>query len=275
MFGKVFRMEFKRSFSIKKALISVSIVVCIFLMSVWNDFGLGGVVSAFPKKSIYIGSGDMLLSLLVTNRYTVLVVIVLGWMHAGSFAKDDTYQYLRAILCRTDITTYTQCRFLSHILSVCLGSILSFYVFVILMMPYMDIFMKDNVWSSNPYYAQLALDRPAAFIGMMGLQFGILAAAFTSIGIVYSVYQPNYFVSIAIGGLTFYAATSFLPTFFTGKRIGAFDIWGLMMMDPVLGNELPWAVNYMWGIMFPLTIVLICGYLFYRRMQWRVANGYI
>lgn len=277
MFGRVFYMELKRCCSWRRLASAVGILTAVFLLTAWNDFRIGEMIQAFPIRNEYTGSLGMLQTVMVLNRYTVICVFVLGWLHAGSFARDDEYKYLRAILSRTDITTYTQCRFLSNIVAVCTASVLSFYLFVLILLPFSRIIAGEQEIKTGFYenYRWIAREMPLLMVGMMGLQFGMIASAASSIGLLYSAYRVNYFVSIAMGGMVFYTAISFLDLFLNGQIGGIFDIRDMMSMYPAVGVQFPWWINYAWGMIFPLTIVLVCGCLFYRRMKWRVENGYI
>lgn len=272
MFGHVFRMELKRSCSLPKFLAVMISVVIVLLLSCWRDFALDQMFLMSVPRSRKVGSYNILETILNINRFTVIIVFLLSGLHTGSFCKDDGHYYLRMILSRTNITTFTQCRFLSNMLSVCLLCTASFYLFVLILLPGLPIVNAEDTMLSSSYYAELILRAPVVFVGMTALQFGMVVSACCSIGLLYSAFRPNQFVSIGISGMSFYAATSFLNSYTAGS---AFHVQNMISMAPCLGPELPWQVNYAWGLLLPALVIAACGYLFYRRMKWRVEHGYI
>jgi hypothetical protein len=107
------------------------------------------------------------------------------------------------------------------------------------------------------------------YIGMMGLQFGMVCAMSCAVGMLFSVFQPNTFVCIGISGMVFFSAISYIP-------LGSiFDVYNLISMQPTLpaGQETLQGIMFLWGMLYPICVILICTYLFYRRMKWREQNG--
>lgn len=272
VFGRVFRMEMKRGCSLFRVSVTSLVLLVLLLISCWQDYLLTERFTAMLGEESGVGSGNILEDILYFSRFTVLAVLILAGLHTASFSKDDSSKYLRMILARTDLTTYTQCRFLSNVTAICLACLISFYLFVILLLPALPIVDESYTAVSDPYHYELIMRAPLLFVGMQALQLGMIASACSSVGLMYSVYHPNAFVSICLSGFVFYI----LISFFNSSRVPqAFNVQYMLAMGPCLGGELSWYVNYAWGLLLPASVVGVCGILFYRRMRWRVEHGNI
>ena len=90
-----------------------------------------------------------------------------------------------------------------------------------------------------------------------------------AVGMLFSVFQPNTFFFIGISGIVYFSAISYIP-------LGSiFDVYNLISMQPTLptGQETLQGIMFLWGMLYPICVILICTYLFYRRMKWREQNG--
>lgn len=213
---------------------------------------------------------DFAMDILMFDRYKIVIVFFLGAIYTSSVCEDDNSNYLRMILSRVDLTIYTQSRFLVNTLIILLASLLSFFAFALLLSIYFPLWNPEL--ESRTFYYQSVIDfSPLLYIGMMALQFGIIVAACSSIGILFSAYQSNAFVSIGLTGVSFFCALSYMPA------STPFYILNLICMQPACSafSSLSPIQNYMWGMLFPCFVIVLCGYLFYRRMKWRMSNGFI
>lgn len=257
-------MELARAMHPRKiALISVSIVI-LFMVSDWEairDFFVYGDMFG-------VGSITKLFGLFFMDTFKCLLVVLMAGLYTSSFCKDDNSQYLRMILSRTDVTIYTQCRFIANLCVIVLVSIVSLYLYVgvmgILGMP-----LLPSRGAQGFYYRELAENYPLLYVGMNGVVFGLVATACSSIGLLYSSYKTNSFVCVGLSGLVFYMAISYIP-------LGTpFDVLRIVAMGTVLGTEVPKALMFLWSVAYMLIVIGICGVLFWRRMKWRVENGYV
>lgn len=120
-----------------------------------------------------------------------------------------------------------------------------------------------------PCYYQIGYKFPVLYIGMMGLQFGMVCAMSCAVGMLFSVFQPNTFVCIGISGMVFFSAISYIP-------LGSiFDVYNLISMQTDIASRTRnIARNYVFmGNVISNLCNFICTYLFYRRMKWREQNG--
>ena len=98
-----------------------------------------------------------------------------------------------------------------------------------------------------PCYYQIGYKFPVLYIGIMGLQFGMVCAMSCAVGMLFSVFQPNTFVCIGISGMVFFSAISYIP-------LGSiFDVYNLISMQPDIASRTRnIARNYvLWGMLYP------------------------
>ena len=261
MFGKTLRMELSRAFRPFRMLVVVAAIVILLLGSDWNlihDLMEYGFIE-------FLGIADKLEDILTFDTFKCVFVILLAGLYTNSFCKDDNSKYLRMILSRVDVTTYTQCRFLANLCVVLVVSISCFYLCAVCMSPVMPLIYERNIL----YYIEIAESHPILYIGMCGYMMGLVAAASSSVGLLFSVYKSNSFVSIGISGLVFFVAISYIP-------LGTpFNVLRILSMNTTIGYEAPWQLMFLWANVYMLSVIGICGILFYRRMKWRVANGFL
>lgn len=267
MFGRVFYMDCKRSFRISKIL--PIIVLTVFLMLLSSKDQIAAIWN--PNQIVSNGSISLIITyFLFLDKYKVIVALLLGSLYTSSFCSDDNTHYLRMILSRTDITTYTQSRFLANTLVIVFACTAAFYLFCLILAPKFPlIFEYDPI--DQEYYADILSQFPLIYIGMAGLQFGIIVAACSSIGLLLSAYDANTLVSIELTGICLFAALSYTPK---GTPFCISNLSYLWYPCELFLN-FPRGVTYAWGILYPTLVICLCGYLFYRRLERRVFNGFI
>lgn len=267
MFGKVFCMDLKRSLSPWRVAGVVLLITFFLLMGEWDD--IKRLVVHFARETA-VGSVEILATELAFDKFKVIYVFLLSAIYTNCFCREESNHYLRMILSRADVTTYTQSKFIVNTISILLASICSFFLFVVFLSPYMPL-IPEGEWDSQYYYKPVMAAHPLLFVLMAAVQFGMIAAACSSIGLLFSTYQSSSFVSIGLPGFVFFLAVSYIP------RNNPFCILEMVGMGPTLmpDDENHILLNYAWGMLLPLIVISVCGYFFYRRMKWRVENGFI
>lgn len=219
----------------------------------------------------YGGAGvvEILGNALSFDKFKIVLVILLAAFYTDSFCKDDNTHYLRMILNRTNIVYYTQARFLTNTLFVTIVSVLGFILSAIILMPFFS--MVPLLRTYDCYYNDLAMNFPWMYVLLMGVQFGILVSAVSSIGLAFSVFQPNSFVSIGMTGLVFFLSASYIP------ESSVFDVLPIVSLAPsfIKSFDASKVVNLSWSMLYPLLVIVLCGYIFYRGLDWRVKSAKI
>lgn len=200
------------------------------------------------------------------DRFKVILVLALSGIYTKSFCDDYNSHYLRCVLNRADVVYYAQSRVLINALANVLGSVLGFAVATM----FYSIFMPLITDADSLYHLEYAQKHPLFYILLIGLVFGLVTAACSSIGLLVSSFQPNPFVSIALAGLIFYLAVSYLPD----RSI--FDFLGVVVLAPLITkSENGQLADILWCILYPVLIIYISGLIFRKKLEWRVKNGYI
>ncbi|MBQ8640531.1 MAG: hypothetical protein IJ468_15450 [Lachnospiraceae bacterium] len=264
MIWKALKVDLARSLANRKTIAILVAIAAFCLASAWESLW---AYEFQGSTAVLVIQFDVL----AMDAFKTVMVLLLCGLYAGSFCRDDSSHYLRLILIRQNVRAYTCSRFLVNTIAVVAVSVASFYLFAGFLSGFMPISGDVGTRMNSVYYKAAALGHPLIYVGMMGLQFGMVAAACSSIGLVFSAYQTNYFVSIGLGGMSFFAAISFIPY---GTP---FDVLNLVSMFSTLpaGYETPQAVMFAWGMIYPAIVIIICAVCFYRRMEWRTCNGYI
>lgn len=269
MFGKVFLMDCRRSFQPKKIIMITLILLGVILVSEadyirmswnWSDATTWGAL-------------DFLSNFLHIDRYKIILAFILAALYTSSFCEDDNSHYLRMILSRTDITTYTQSRFLANFVTILSVSIIVFYVFVfILLLKFPLVPQIDPINGvKNEYYDVVFYQAPFLYVLMAAVQFGMFVAACSSISLLFSAYNSNALVSVGLTGMLFYMALSYLPV------NTPFRVLELSYLDSPcdIFNSFHKGVTYAWGLLYPTLVIFLSAYLFDRRMKRRMENGNI
>lgn len=267
MFRRMFQMDCKRCFQPFKISVIVFSMLLFYMATSWGEMHRQ-IINHIPRETRY-NCIQLLGEILGFDEYKVLITLLLSAIYASSFCSDDNSNYLRLILARVDITTYTQSRFLANTVAIVFTVVVSFFLYMAAIYVYFPVW---NITETRTFYYQAVIDiSPVLYILMMGLQLGMIVAACSSIGLLFSVYQSNSFVSIGLSGVCLFCAMSYLP-------LGTpFTVLPLLLMNPACSafRMFPKWFSYAWGILFPTLVIVLCGYLFYRRMKWRVNNGFI
>lgn len=256
-------MDFKRSLcSVRMIFITAGLAVTVAASS-WEM-----IRDCFTNGADY-SAVDMLGMSMIMDKFKVLMVILTAGIYTTGFCHDFRYHYLRMILTRTDVFSYCVSKFITNTISIIVSCLLAFYMFAGLIACF-GISISSNAGTIT-YYYQMAYRNPILYIGMMALQFGMVCAACCGIGVLLSAFQPNAFVCIGFSGMVFFGAVSYIPL---GNP---FDVFNLVCMRPTLlsGSDTPEALMFLWGMLYPISIVIVCTYLFYRRMKWREENGFL
>lgn len=257
------KMDAKRSICSIKMIIVIVALVFTLIFSSWD------MIRAIRKGSSSYGVIDMLGTALMMDKFKVLMVMFTAGIYTAGFCYDFRHHYIRMIFARTDLINYSISKFVVNTVSVVCACIASFYLFSIVTVGLLGANLTQ-IKTVSCYY-QIGYQFPVLYIGMMGLQFGMVCAMCCAVGMLFSVFQPNTFVCIGISGMVFFSAISYIP-------LGSiFDVYNLISMQPTLpaGQETLQGIMFLWGMLYPTCVILICTYLFYRRMKWREQNGFL
>lgn len=119
------------------------------------------------------------------------------------------------------------------------------------------------------YYRELAVEYPLLYVVLTGYSLGLVTAACSSVGLLYSTYKSNSFVSIALSALVFFGAVSYIPI------DSPLSVLRIVNMDGSFGINTSQLLSFLWMNLYMLSVIGICGWLFWRRMKWKVKNGYV
>lgn len=203
---------------------------------------------------------------LVMDKFKIIMVILLSCIYTKSFCDDYNGNYLRCILSRIDVTLYAQSKIVVNAMANIFGSMLGFSVSAAFLSIFLPLVSNDIDVGNREF----AIAHPVCYILLMGLVFGLVAAACSTIGLLVSVFQPNAFVSIAFAGLLFFLVVSYIP------ENSIFDVLSVILLLPTFtrDNETGF-VDILWNILYPSLVIYICGVMFRIKLEWRVKNGYI
>ncbi len=267
MFWKNFKVELMRAFRPARFFAVVALIVVLLFVSDWRTLEYFFSYGRLDSKGII----DQFQYLLGIDAFKCIMVIALCALYTSSFCKDDNSRYLRMILARTDVTTYIQCRFLANFCVIVGATVIAFLTYTLCMLPIFPLVGNVGIKYSC-YYIEFAEGYPMLYVLMICWVFALAASACSSIGLLYSSYDSNSFVSIAAGGFLFYMGLSYIP------RTSIFSFLELVGMQNMLGGlwaSAPKWVNFLWTNIYMLSVTGVCSLLFWRRMKWRVDNGYV
>lgn len=267
MFFNLLKMNLKRCLSFRKCFWIFVIFVFLLILSECKfetDFDWLFPIGEYNEN---YGVLERIEQLLEIDTFKVIFVILLCTVYSDSYCQEKRNGYIRMILSRTDIVSYTQSKFIANVVAILVISMGVFFLYALVMLPNAPLMPKlcDNYY----YYKDIMMSHPICYIVMISITFGMVAAACSSFGLLISVLQPDRFVSIGLPGLIFFLAVSF------GFRDGPFDVYAMVAMYPTLSN---WTggqiwLDFIWGLVFSFLIICFCGYLFYRSLIWRMKNG--
>lgn len=259
-----FSMDCKRGIFCARFVLIVLALTAVMIAAEGDNIAL-----FLEHGSTNMGAVEMIYNALGFDKYKVIIVFLLGGLCAGSFCVDTQSRYIRAMLARTSLFEYSLSRFTVNFIAVVLATVIAFVLFAVIM-----LCIGVPLWGgylNEAYYNAIAIPHPWLFLLMQALQFGVIAAACSGIGLLFSAYQQNTFVAIGICGLVFYAAVSYIPL---GSIFNLLII--LQMSSPLpAGKSTPYALTFIWGMLYPTTVYVICGILFGRKLEWRKRYGLI
>lgn len=268
MFGHLFRMDLKRGFGLRRFIPVV--LSCVFLILI-------SPIIMYRNATNNSVSG-LLQSVISMDTYKMLLVMLFSVLYTSCFCKDNARHYLRMVLYRIDPVTYARSKFLANFLVVMAAVVTSFLICVVVYrLAGVPVVLEWNAESSAQlpgYYRELMVTKPYVFLLILVAQFGMIAAACSSAGLLYSSYQPDSFITIGMSGLIFFLLMSLSVTVLNGTP---FDILKLTLLIPVLpsGENAGFWLNLAWGILYPAIVIVFCCVAFEKRMKWRVDHGKI
>lgn len=262
MFRGILKSEMIRFLNLKKILLICVAFVLVLLFGQYDYMKVAYL--AGPEHSN--GIVEILENALMFDKYKIVMVMLLASVYAGSFCVDDNTHYLRLVLSRTDLVSYVQAKYIVNTVGSVILSIACFLTATACLLPVFNLVSEEV--GDQFYYKDLVRDFPLIYILLMGLQFGLLVGAFGSLGLLFSAFQPDAFVSIGISGLAFYLSVSYIPA------DSVFDVWAVMSLTQSFfkSSDGFTAVNLIWSLLYPMMVIYISGYFFYRRMKWRCVN---
>lgn len=270
---RLFRMDMRRGLSWKRFTMIVLANTVLTIVSVWGNFD---PIAGTPRSQLgeHYGVIDLLMFVQGFDVFKVVGVLLMGGLYTSSFCKDESSRYLRMILSRTNPVRYACSRILANVVCIVFASVLSMLAasMVLFVIGFPLVSWNPMPVLQNMYYENARNNHPLLFIVMMGLQSGMIVSACCSIGLLYSAYQSNTFVSVGVSAVVFFIVLSF--RFFTDTP---FDVLNLLAMHATLpsGNDTPEPVMFAWGMLYPALVIAACGFQFNRRMKWRTRNGII
>ena len=213
---------------------------------------------------IHVSVVDVIGHVMAMDKFKVILVILMAVIYTKSFCDDYNSSYLRGILTRIDATRYAQSRVVANVAAVVLGSLLVFAAVASVLSIFLPL-ASEEFGQGSPF----TIEHPVLYIFLMGLEFGLVTAACTAVGLMFSAFQPNAFVSIALAGMVLFLALSYIPA-------GMFSALGVIQLMPVVtkGREFQ-AVDLAWCMLYPVLAIYACGLVFRKRLEWRVKNGCI
>ena len=180
------RMDLRRSIFCKKFVLIVMATLLVLFASTWNEFQS---YTWWGDSTGMQGCVNILYNSLAYDKFKVVIVFLFGGIYTGSYCSDENSRYLRSILNRTTLLSYTISRFLVNFIAIMLGMIIVIGLYLIVSvcagLPLMSLGMKDL------YYGSFSWNHPMIYSIMMALQFGVITAACSGTGLLLSVYQPN------------------------------------------------------------------------------------
>ncbi len=272
MFFKMLRMDLKRCFSGWKYISVIIVTGFLLFISEWESMSyMIGVPDFLPT----IGGLDYLLSALSFDAFKVVIVVLFSAVYTSSFCRDISNRYLRMVLCRTDRCVYVRSKFLANVLWSITGAVAACFLCIFIHMAFGMGFVSENADGGKlaaEFYIDLIRAHPVLFTFMTGIQFGMVIAAFGSISMLFSAYQPNAFITIGLSGFLFIVVLS-LPSL----HGTIFDVLNLVAMQSTLPSftEASRVQMYVWGMLYPSITIAVCCILFERRLKWRYEHGFI
>lgn len=223
------------------------------------------------ESAVRHGSGSsltvmqMIFHNLVMDKFKIIMVILLSCIYAKSFCDDYNSNFLRCILTRIDVTLYAQSRIVVNMITNVIGSVLGFSIAAIFLSAFVPL-VSTEIAVNNP---EIAVEYPVSYILLMGFVFGLVSAACSTAGLLFSAFQSNAFVSIAISGLLFFLIVSYITnSIFDGLSV-------ILLLPTFTKGEETGIVDMLWNMLYPSLVIYVCGFVFRKKLEWRMKNGSI
>ena len=138
------RMDLRRSIFCKKFVLIVMATLLVLFASTWNEFQS---YTWWGDSTGMQGCVNILYNSLAYDKFKVVIVFLFGGIYTGSYCSDENSRYLRSILNRTTLLSYTISRFLVNFIAIMLGMIIVIGLYLIVSvcagLPLMSLGMKD------------------------------------------------------------------------------------------------------------------------------------
>ena len=115
------RMDLRRSIFCKKFVLIVMATLLVLFASTWNEFQS---YTWWGDSTGMQGCVNILYNSLAYDKFKVVIVFLFGGIYTGSYCSDENSRYLRSILNRTTLLSYTISRFLVNFIAIILGMII-------------------------------------------------------------------------------------------------------------------------------------------------------
>ena len=119
------KMDAKRSICSVKMIIIIVALVFTLIFSSWD------MIRTSKKDIFACGVIDMLGTALMMDKFKVLMVMFTAGIYTAGFCYDFKHHYIRMILARTDLISYSISKFIVNTVAVVFACIASFYLFLV------------------------------------------------------------------------------------------------------------------------------------------------
>ena len=159
------KMDAKRSICSVKMIIIIVALVFTLIFSSWD------MIRASKKDILAYGVIDMLGTALMMDKFKVLMVMFTAGIYTAGFCYDFKHHYIRMILARTDLISYSIFKIYCKYMFACCFCMLvaSFYLFLSLWhVGFLGANLNHRL-KTVPCYYQIGYKFPVLYIGMMGI----------------------------------------------------------------------------------------------------------
>lgn len=217
----------------------------------------------------YFSSVQAIQQSLEFDQYKSLMVAVLAGLYSYTFARDYNYHNIRNILVRVSYEDYAVTKVFVNIGGTIAAVIMGFLIVVLGVLPVMPLEACVETAQSSGAFSALVTNPVGAtlFLILLGINFGLAAAALTTAGMTLSVWNPNGYVAVGGSVLLFYFLYSIsllLPDLFSFEWISS-GLQSFPYENPV------WVLGY--HLLFLLACNVFVGLLFYYAVKKRYRNG--
>ena len=193
MFRNVLCMDLKRVIGSRRFVLIILGAV-LMLLGTAREYVIRFLKLMTPELQTQTGAIDFLKFVMGFDVFKVVVALLISGLYTSSFCQEETNQYLRMILVRTDRVTYVRSKFLANTAVILLATIMVCAGFILVLLGLgFPLVSKDaqGGFLNGTYYIHLIKKYPILYIGLTGLQFGMVIAACSSVGLLFSVYESE------------------------------------------------------------------------------------